>query len=199
MKTALSNDEVARLRSAFRMPSLQTTVSRKSSVTNAFVSSLIPVVEPKPEEIAESLCILGLSPDDVRCAYCGDKSSEWDHLRPLVRKRRPTGFISEIANLVPSCGKCNQSKGNQDWLTWMKGNAPHAPARRGITDLEERIRRLRNYQEWRDVKPIAFEEIVGAGDYAAYWRKLDEVTESMRECQVVADELKKRIAAAIGL
>src|SRR5687767_102420 len=106
-----SPPDVKRLRACFRMPSVQTMMSRKSSITNAFVNSLIPVIEPSAAEIAEALTILGMTVEDVRCAYCGDVASEWDHLRPLVVGRRPTGFISEIGNLVPSCGKCNQSKG----------------------------------------------------------------------------------------
>jgi len=88
---------------AFRMPSIQTMTSRKTSITNAFVCAIVPSLRPSLEEIAEALCILGMDPSDVRCAYCGDRASEWDHLRPLVVKRRPTGFISEITNLVPSC------------------------------------------------------------------------------------------------
>lgn len=110
-------DDPARRRQlelAFQMPSVQTMVSRKSSITNAFVNSLIPVIRPSPDEIEKALAILEIAPTDVRCAYCGDKSSEWDHLRPFVLKMRPTGYISEIANLVPSCGKCNQSKGNKE-------------------------------------------------------------------------------------
>jgi hypothetical protein len=30
----------------------------------------------------------------------------------LVEEKEPIGYISEIRNLVPVCGKCNQSKGN---------------------------------------------------------------------------------------
>src|SRR5262245_20280770 len=96
---------------AFRMPSVQTMKSRKSSITNAFVNAIIPTVFPTPEEIEQALVILGMAATDVRCAYCGNPMTEWDHLRPLVQKHRPTGYITEIANLVPSCGKCNQSKG----------------------------------------------------------------------------------------
>src|SRR5437773_5742088 len=92
------------LAAAFQMPSVQTMVSRKSSITNAFVNAIIPVVPPTVNEIEEALRILEMEPDDLRCAYCGDKASEWDHLRPLVKGRRPTGYISEIGNLVPSCG-----------------------------------------------------------------------------------------------
>lgn len=184
------------LMAAFRMPAGQTMVSRKSSVTNAFVNSLIPAIVPSPEEIAEALAILGMQPDDVRCAYCGDKASEWDHLRPLVQNRRPTGYISEIANLVPSCGKCNQSKGNSNWLTWMTGKATHSPASRQIADIEQRIQRLKAYEKWKHIEPIPFEQILGAEAYKAYWNKLDEVTNFMSECQEVANTLKQKIAAA---
>src|SRR5438105_7280917 len=118
------------LTSAFRMPSVQTMVSRKSSITNAFVNSLIPIIPPTKEEIHEALAILGMDADRVRCAYCGDRSTEWDHLRPLVVNRRPTGYISEIGNLVPSCGKCNQSKGNKNWLVWMQSSAQWCPKSR---------------------------------------------------------------------
>jgi hypothetical protein len=196
--THIPAEEVAKLRAAFRMPSIQTMMSRKSSITNAFVSALIPAIEPTTEEIAEALRILGMSPDDVRCAYCGDKSTEWDHLRPLVVNRRPTGYISEIANLVPACGKCNQSKGNKNWLKWMMSDAPHAPARRGIADLPERVERLRAYESWRHVVPVPFEQIVGEDAYRHYWERLDAAIEMMRQCQQVATILREKIAAAHG-
>src|SRR2546430_891955 len=126
---SLSPDDHRRriLINAFQMPSVQTMVSRKSSITNAFVSAIIPVIPPTHHEIEEALRILGISPDSPRCAYCGDKASEWDHLRPLVLRRRPTGYVSEIANLVPSCGKCNQSKGNKPWRGWVLGQGQRMP------------------------------------------------------------------------
>ena len=103
------------LLSAFQMPSVASMVSRKSSITNAFVNTLIPQIPPTVEEIEQALTVLAMDPADVRCAYCGDAKTEWDHLRPLVVKQRPTGYITEIANLVPACGKCNQSKRNAEW------------------------------------------------------------------------------------
>jgi hypothetical protein len=198
MSTELSEAEIRLLRAAFRMPSVQTMVSRKSSITNAFVNSLIPVIEPTPAQIAEALQILGMKPDDVRCAYCGDKSTEWDHLRPLVVNRRPTGYISEIANLVPSCGKCNQSKGNKNWLKWMLSDATHAPAHRQIPDLNERIERLKAYEASQHVEPIPFEAIVGAGPYAEYWARMDKSVAYLKECHEFAMALRDRIAAAHG-
>src|SRR5271163_2963446 len=121
---------VAALRKAFRMPTMRNVTSRKTSITNAFVSAIIPVVRPTEEEIEEVLAIFGMTAETVSCVYCGDKCNAWDHLRPLVVGRRPTGYISEIANLVPACSPCNSSKTNQHWRDWLVGDAPQSPTSR---------------------------------------------------------------------
>jgi len=92
------------------MPTPMKITGRSSSITNAFINSIIPVVLPSAEEVKQALEILGMTAETFQCAYCGSIASEWDHLRPLVKGKKPTGYISEIHNLVPSCGKCNQSK-----------------------------------------------------------------------------------------
>jgi 5-methylcytosine-specific restriction endonuclease McrA len=73
------------------------------------MNSIIPIIVPTNEQVKEALDILGMDHDSFHCAYCGATASEWDHLRPLVLNKKPTGYISEIHNLVPACGKCNQS------------------------------------------------------------------------------------------
>lgn len=181
------------LQAAFQMPSFQTMVSRKSSITNAFVNSVIPVVVPAAAEVEEALSILSIEPSDMRCAYCGDRSTEWDHLRPLVVKRRPTGHISEIANLVPACGKCNQSKGNKDWRKWMRGKAKRSPTGRGILDVEQRIARLEEFEAWRPPTHIDFEEVLGKEDWKHYWSLWDKLNTALEEAQVVADRIRDRV------
>jgi hypothetical protein len=183
------------LLAAFQMPAVATLVSRKSSITNAFVNTLIPQIIPTLEEIEQALTILGMDAPDVRCAYCGDKMTEWDHLRPLVVKQRPTGYISEIANLVPACGKCNQSKGNCAWREWMLSpTARHSPTARGKKDVAERIARLEAYERWRPPTKIDnFEAILGAEEWAAYWRAWEKINTDLRECQKVADDLRAKI------
>jgi hypothetical protein len=47
--------------------------------------SIIPSIMPSDAEVAEALNILGMVPENVECAYCGDPVTEWDHLRPIVR------------------------------------------------------------------------------------------------------------------
>ena len=182
------------LQAAFQMPSVQTMVSRKSSITNAFVNAVIPVIVPATDEIEQALAILGIDPADVRCAFCGDKSSEWDHLRPLVLNRRPTGFVSEIANLVPACGKCNQSKGNKPWRNWIVSKAKHSPTTRSLNNIADRIARLEAYEKWRTPMKVNFEEILGREDWDKYWSLWAAINDSLHQCQDVAELLRKRIS-----
>jgi len=182
---------------AFQIPSVQTMVSRKSSITNAFVSAIIPVKPPGLDEIEEALRVLEMDPSDVRCAYCGDKATEWDHLRPLVLARRPTGFITEIANLVPSCGKCNQSKGNKDWRDWMKGSAKFSPAGRRVVDLADRFKRLEAYEKWKSPTKVAFETLIGYEEWEKYWALCEGVIDELRQCQQVAETVRLRILKGI--
>jgi hypothetical protein len=195
-----SRDELLRkqLAAAFQMPSVQTMVSRKSSITNAFVNSVIPAIAPTSDEIQEALDVLGMSHHDVRCAYCGGKATEWDHLRPLVLNHRPTGFISEIANLVPACGKCNQSKGNKNWRTWMLSKtAKHSPTTRGIAGVTKRVARLEAYERWRKPTHIDFEAVLGAKKWQAYWELWERVNKELRRCQEVADALRETVVKAL--
>jgi hypothetical protein len=192
-----SDDALKRklLLAAFQMPTVATMVSRKSSITNAFVNTLVPQIFPTLEEIEQALSILGMDITDVRCAYCGDKATEWDHLRPLVIKQRPTGYISEIANLVPACGKCNQSKGNSPWREWMLSTtARHSPTARGKPDVSDRIVRLQAFERWRPPRKIEdFEAILGKEEWTAYWLAWEKINLDLRECQKVADDLRTRI------
>ncbi|MFH1107894.1 MAG: HNH endonuclease [Planctomycetota bacterium] len=198
MSPAAEDDRRKLLAAAFQMPSVQTMLSRKSSITNAFVSALVPVNPPSLEEIDEALRILGMEAGDVRCAYCGDKASEWDHLRPLVLKRRPTGYISEIANLVPACGKCNQSKGNSAWREWMLStSAPLSPTMRGLERVADRIARLEAYEQWRAPTRVDFESVLGCDGWKHYWSLYEGVIDQLRQCQQVADILRVKIGDSL--
>lgn len=114
-------------------------MGRSSSITNSFVNGIIPCIEPSDRELDEALSVLNMNRENVCCAYCGDGHTEWDHLNPLIINKEPTGYISEIHNLVPACSKCNQSKGNRNWKEWMLSDSKLSPKSRGITDLDRRI------------------------------------------------------------
>lgn len=179
----------------FAMPKPVRITGRSSSITNSFVNGLIPVIVPSEAEVREALEVLGML-ERVTCSYCGDTSTEWDHLRPLVQHQRPTGYISEIHNLVPACGKCNQSKGNKHWLTWMRSTARLSPAARGIPDIEERIARLQEYEDRGVPTRIEFEAAVGTELWEKHWAHHRKLLELMRVADEEAQEIRVRVRAA---
>jgi hypothetical protein len=181
----------------FQMPVAVKITGRTSTITNSFVNAIIPVFVPSNEEVEEALLVLGMSSDDVRCAYCGDDATEWDHLRPLVRKQRPTGYVSEIANLVPACGKCNQSKSGHDWRDWIRGTARLCPARRNVPGLDARIERLSAFERWREPRRVDFESAAGLELWSAHWANHDKLLALMRECQAVAERVRLTVKASL--
>lgn len=177
----------------FSMPKAVSITDRTSSITNAFVNGIIPCIMPTEKEIIEALRILGLNEEDLWCAYCGDKSTEWDHLRPLVKNKRPTGYITEIHNLVPSCGKCNQSKGNKNWKEWMLSNAKLSPTTRNVQNIQDKIEKLEAYEKWKDIKPIDFEKLVGKEIWQKHWENCEKLHADMIEYQKYSNVVKNLI------
>jgi len=185
------------IRDVFKMPKPVNVTGRTSTITNSFVNSIIPVIEPTEDELEKALEILGLSKEDLRCAYCGEKFTEWDHLRPIVANKRPTGYISEIHNLVPACGKCNQSKGGKYWKDWLKSDAKFSPNKRGIPNLDEKIAHLEAYEKWGNVKPLNLEELVGSELWGQHWDNCQKLHEQMKKAQELAEKIRGVIRARI--
>jgi hypothetical protein len=182
--------------SLFNMPTPMKITGRSSTITNSFINSIIPTIAPTREQIKEALDILGMDHNSFQCSYCGAIASEWDHLRPLVMNKRPTGYISEIHNLVPACGKCNQSKGNKPWLTWIESNATLSPRSRGVKNLHQRIERLLAYEKWCNPTIVNFEAIVGKEKWEQHWANWEQVQTTMRQAQVLANEINLAVAKA---
>ena len=126
-------------------------------------------------------------------------ATEWDHLRPIVKDKRPTGQISNIYNLVPSCGKCNQSKGNSDWSRWIvNSKAKKSPQSRGIKDLNKKIARLSAYERWGSVQALELEKFVGKNLWDQHWENLENLHEMMRKSQQLAEKIRKKIDMSIN-
>ena len=185
------------VKNVFKMPTPVKIIGRTSTITNAFVNGIIPVIEPSDEEIDEALDVLGMTRDTICCAYCGDTYTEWDHFHPLIVNKSPTGYISEIHNLVPACGKCNQSKGNKEWRKWINSDASLSPKTRGISDIEERVKRLEEYEKRFIPKKINFEELVGKDLWEKHWNNHKKLLELMEVCQETSDTIKKIIIESI--
>lgn len=182
----------------FQMPTALTITGRTSSITNAFALAIIPIEVPTEAEVRDALSVLGMTQESVCCAYCGGPHTEWDHLRPVIREKKPTGYISEIANLVPACGKCNQSKGSREWRDWIEGPARHSPRTRGVSDLSEKIARLSAYEEWRQPRCLDLAALAGDHLWQQHWANYQAVIEVMRESQEHAAQIRRLIAQRAG-
>lgn len=185
------------MKNVFRMPTPVKITGRTSSITNSFINGIIPIIEPTDQEIDEVLNTLGMTRDTICCAYCGAAYTEWDHFRPLVIDKLPTGYISEIHNLVPTCGKCNQSKGNKDWKKWIYSDAEFSPKTKGAKNLDERVRRLESYEKKYTPIIIDFEKIVGKELWSEHWNNHKQLITLMKEYQKTSDEIKNRVISNI--
>ena len=185
--------------SVFKMPKAVTIMARTSSITNSFFNGIIPCIKPTENEIKSVLDILGMTENNVRCAYCGDKMTEWDHFRPLVFNKLPTGYITEINNLVPACGKCNQSKGNSYWKDWINSSATLSPRTRNVPNLDIIITRLEKFEVETNPKKIDILKIVGEDLWYKHLNNLDNLHKQMKECQNVSDEIKNKITVSLNL
>ena len=191
-----SDSKVTRSSFRFAMPKAVRITGRSSSITNSFVNGIVPIIKPTKAQIDEALEVLGMS-DAVVCAYCGDDASEWDHLRPLVQGQRPTGYIHEIHNLVPACGKCNQSKGNKHWREWMFSDARLSPKSKGVVDLDERASIIERYEAWTRPTHVDFAALVGEELWAEHWANHRALLQQMREAENVVERIRERIAAGV--
>ena len=181
----------------FKLPAKMTISGRSSSITAAFFTAITPVIEPTDAEVEEALRILGMSRGNCVCAYCGGTKSEWDHFRPIVENKLPTGFITEIANLIPSCGKCNQSKGNKHWKMWME-TGKGSLRTRAIPGVDKRVERLHAYESrWQPVR-LDYAAIVGEELWAKHLANWNTLRTVMTEAQSHAEKLRAAIYAHLG-
>lgn len=171
---------------------------RTTSLTNAFVSHITPQIEPTDEEVGWALGILGQTMDQIQCAYCGGQYHYWDHFRPLVVERRPTGYITEINNLVPCCNTCNTSKGNKHWRDWIQGKAAKCPAKRAPRGLQERIRCLEEFERQSRPVRIDYTTLVGKDLWNRHWRNLDVVVQATEQSIKAANEIRQQVEKAIS-
>lgn len=154
------------------------TSDRTSTITNSYIAAIIPTIEASDEEKNEVLKILDMSISNVCCVYCGDDNPGWDHFRSLVKDKEPTGYITEIYNLVPACSTCNSSKGKKEWREWLYCKTNKSLKARGkssefIDSVKERLER---FEEFTSKKVTVIpKEIFIANEWENYKKMLDEV------------------------
>jgi 5-methylcytosine-specific restriction endonuclease McrA len=95
--------------------------SRTTTISHAFAASIAPCDTFDDQRVRTALKVLGQDPDtDLQCVYCGAKAETWDHVHATVQKKTFSGYGHRLGNLLPCCKPCNSSKGNKNWLTFLK-------------------------------------------------------------------------------
>jgi hypothetical protein len=90
-------------------------------------------------EIKQVIDFFGEGPPE--CVFCGSAAvARWDHLVPIT-----SGGETVLGNMVPSCARCDDSKQHRPYEEWMLSEGPSSLKGRGVTDVEARIERLKEY------------------------------------------------------
>lgn len=173
----------------FKLPTKSDLKSRTSTISNAFAIAITPYIYPSLNEIEHFLKELHL--EQGQCAYCLGKANAMDHVKPLVTGGLPTGYITEIRNLVPCCSACNSAKGAQDFRAWYKSekNIKRLHSE-GLTDTEidERFDIVSRYID-KIPAPIDYKTILGDNLWNEFLHRKEEMVRLLKEDQLFCDEL----------
>ena len=186
-----------------KLPARMKIDSLKTSIRRAFINTIVPEVRPTAAEEAAWRVQLGIAPlavDSIGCMYCGQPATQFDHFRNLTAADgRPTGYITDIYNLVPCCSTCNSSKAGTRWKTWMTGNAANAPNKRlSATELADRVAVLDRFEVWST--PLATQldvlALVGVTEWQQYEADVAAVVVLLQAARQRSDQFHLRLQQA---
>ncbi|MEO8734765.1 MAG: HNH endonuclease, partial [Flavobacteriales bacterium] len=165
---------------------------RTATIRSSFVRAIIPFIKPTDQEIQDSLKELQQDPDDLRCSYCGSQATEWDHFRPVLKEKHATGNITDIYNLVPCCAKCNESKSNFDWDSWITGKTQQGPEK--VDGRDGRVQILKHFEEWSNTRTHRLsDQVLNDDRIQAYMNRCEELVNTFAGYQVDAGNIKQWI------
>lgn len=182
------------------MPSKSDVSARISTINNAFAQSVIPrILEEDQEKLKTYYHELGIK--EGQCAYClKDRASTGDHLRPLIKDKLPTGYLTNISNIVPCCSECNSSKGGKDFEVWYKSNKNLERLKKiGLTEkqINDRYNTITRYLTKHKQKPLNFKNIVGIADWNEFIKRKKQLEKLLNDdkkfCDKLLDKIKKHI------
>lgn len=78
----------------------------------------------------------------------------------------------------------------------MFSNATLSPKTKGVPDPELRAKRLEAYQNRKSPTVVDFKSVVSKEKWTRHWANREQIEESMREAQILADEIKKAVECA---
>lgn len=177
------------MNSKFKMPTKSNLKSRSSTISNAFAISITPFISPTQEETAGYYEQLQIK--EGQCAYCLGEGNGRDHLKPLVEGGMPTGYITDIHNLIPCCQRCNSSKGSKDFRSWYKSEKNIQRLKKyGLTEqqIDERYKIICKYENNIGAK-LDYESIIGKEKWDEYKRRKEALLMQLKSDQEFCDEL----------
>ena len=181
----------------FKMPTRTTVKGRVTTVRNSAFNGILPIEKPDAEDILFIKEKLGTSGNNFLCGYCGKVSAtQTDHINPLIINGKPSGYIHEISNLIPSCDSCNSIKSNDTLEQFF--NNPKFTCKLSEHELVDRKRIIEEYQEYFRKKygklvKLNFEEIVNSDLWEEYLNKTEEILELMRSTSDMYKQIKEEL------
>ena len=177
----------------FKLPNAITLSGRKTTIAKSFSDGIAPRLQPTYEEHEQFLQFFPKVDGNHMCAYCGGRFEYYEHFRPLVIGTKPTGYGSDIYNLVPSCANCNHNKGNANWKEWMDDNRNTGKA--DELAHRQRYNRLMDFEEWgkKKVIYIDYEKVVGSEKWQQYMKNYQTISETLNKMYKLQKEIKSAI------
>ena len=170
----------------FKYPAADTISGRTSTICRSMACTLLNREACSPEEEKEWMKFF----PDKKCAYCGKPATHLDHLHALIFDRKPTGYGTEAANLVPCCTECNQPKGNIHWEDFMRSDNCHHVGDEQTNDLkkamERRIENIKLFQKSMPPKKVDIDK-----DVLDKWTSLlKDFDQALNDAQKILLEIK---------
>lgn len=177
------------MKNKYKMPTRSTLKQRSSTINNAFAMSITPYIRPNDSELENYYNSLKIK--EGQCAYCLRDGNGRAHLKPLVSNGMPTGYITDIHNLVPCCQRCNSAKGSKTFEEWYKSIDNIERLKNiGLTDeiIEERYNAILEFGK-NIPSPIDYKKIVGEKLWQEYNDRRVRLNQQLKDDQEFCDTL----------
>ncbi len=178
------------------MPTKSNLKGRTSTINNAFVISITPFIKPDPSILKQYYKELEI--EEKQCGYCMRMGlgKSVDHIFPLVIDGMPSGYITDITNLIPCCTECNSTKGGklfEDWYKEQKNVDRLNSYGMSYDDINKRYNIIMNYINNHCSQPLSYKEIVGEKLWNEYINRKNKMLELLQEDQLFCDNLNEII------
>jgi hypothetical protein len=158
--------------------------SRSSTINGVFAQAIAPRDDYDLGRITVALQFLGQDIDtDLRCVFCNDAATTWDHLTGMVKDGELRGFGHQIGNLAPCCGSCNSAKGSKSIKDFIDSFERIKFDRRELIDL------LTRYQN-TFASEIELTLLDDSEDYRNYIMLRDQIIELMKKADALAGNIR---------